>query len=135
MEDPTYKGRRYIQLIECKYSTDTNMHTIIENIYNIYEPLRQAILTCSSHPLRWKAEVQIIPIVISRTGSFHVQTLAEIAKLVSFTEDPPDALTYKQLPQAAKEIAMALHIHAQEWLTLMSKISRNTLLAPRHTQP
>jgi len=107
------------------------MHIIIDNIHTIYEPLRQAILNCSSHPIRWKAEVQIIPIVISRTCSFHVKTLAEIAQLVSFKEEPPDELTYKQLPPPARDIAMALHVHAQEWLTLMSKISRNTLLTPK----
>ena len=108
------------------------MHIIIDNIHIIYEPLRQAILDCSSHPLfRWKAKAQIIPIVISKTGSFHIKTLVEIAQLVSFKEEPPDELTYKQLPPQARDIAMALHVHAQEWLTLMSKISRNTLLTPK----
>ncbi len=74
-----------------------------------------------------KADVKIIPIVISRTGTFHVKTLAEIAQLVSFKENPPDELTYKQLPNTAKRIAMALHTHAQEWLTHISKISRKIL--------
>ena len=43
----------------------------------------------------WKADIQTIPIVISLTGSFHTKTLAEIAQLVSFPEEPPDTLTYK----------------------------------------
>jgi len=43
----------------------------------------------------------MIPIVISRTNNFHVKTLAEIAQLVSFKEEPPDELTFKQLPLTA----------------------------------
>jgi hypothetical protein len=33
--DPSYKGHRQIQIIECKYSTDGNIPTIIGHIYNI----------------------------------------------------------------------------------------------------
>jgi hypothetical protein len=36
----TYRGRRQIQIFECKYSTDGNIQTIIEHIHEIYEPLR-----------------------------------------------------------------------------------------------
>ncbi len=123
VRDPTYRGRRQIQIIECKYSTDGNIQTIIDHIYDIYEPLRLALQAHGT----LKADVKIIPIVISRTGTFHVKTLAEIAQLVSFKEKPPDELTYKQLPNTAKRIAMALHIHAQELLTRISKISRKIL--------
>ena len=104
------------------------MHTIIEHILELYEPLRQAILLHANG--EWKAIVQVIPIVISRTGSFHVKTLAAIAQLVSFQDEPPDTMTYKQLPRNAQHIAMTLHVHAQEWLTFMSKISRRLLTAP-----
>jgi hypothetical protein len=72
-------------------------------------------------------DVKIIPIVISRTGTFHVKTLAEISQLVSFTEEPPDELTFKQLPPTAKRITMALHVHAQELLSHISKISKKIL--------
>jgi hypothetical protein len=122
-EDPTYKGRRQLQLIECKYSTDGNITDIIDHIHTIYEPLKQALQTYGT----LKADIKIIPIVISRTGTFHVKTLAEIAQLISFEEEPPDALTYKQLPKPAQQIAMTLHIHAQEWLSHISKISRTIL--------
>jgi hypothetical protein len=44
VEDTTYKGRRCLQLIECKYSTDINTMNIINHIHNIYEPLKQAII-------------------------------------------------------------------------------------------
>ena len=132
-EDNTYTGRRIIQLIECKYCTDTNMHTTIEHIRELYEPLRHNLMLHATG--EWKAEVQIIAIVISRTGSFHVKTLAEIAQLVSFQEEPPDKMIYKQLPRQAQTIAMALHVHAQEWLTLMSKISRRLLTTTSNQSP
>jgi hypothetical protein len=109
------------------------MHIIIEHIYKLYEPLKQAIMLHATGA--WKVEVQIIPIVISRTGSFHVKTLAEIAQLVSFQEEPPDVMTYRQLPRNDQKIAMALHVHAQEWLTLMSKISRRLLTSTSNKRP
>jgi hypothetical protein len=43
VEDTNYRGRRCMQLIECKYSTDNNTLDIITNMHNIYEPLKQAI--------------------------------------------------------------------------------------------
>jgi hypothetical protein len=130
VEDLTYKGRRCLQLIECKYSTDSNLLDTITNIHNIYEPLKQAIMR---HNRKKRLQVQIIPIVISRTGNFHTQTLAEIAQLISFQENPPDNLTYKSLPPQAQSITMAIHVHAQEWLTLISKVSRSTLTHRQRT--
>jgi len=44
VEEPTYKGRRSLQLIECEYSTNSNTLETINNIHTIYEPLKQAIL-------------------------------------------------------------------------------------------
>jgi len=44
VEDTTYKGRRCLKLIECKYSTDTNTLDTITNIHTIYDPLKQAIM-------------------------------------------------------------------------------------------
>ena len=38
--DPTYKGRRDLQLIEFKYSTYINISDIIEHIHTIYTPLK-----------------------------------------------------------------------------------------------
>ena len=58
--------------------------------------------------------VQIIPAVISRTGSFYTRTLVEIAQLVSFQENPTNNITYKSLPPQAQSNAMAIHVHAQE---------------------
>ena len=44
LENTTYKGRRCLQRIECKYSTDRNTLDTITNIHNIYEPLKHAIM-------------------------------------------------------------------------------------------
>ena len=90
------------------------MHEVVDRASN------QAIL---GHG-QWDANIDIIPMVISRTGSFHVKTLAKIAQLVSFEEEPPTAMKYTDLPPAAKHIAMALHTHAQHWLALMLKLSK-----------
>ena len=129
VKDTTYRGRRCLQLIECKYSTDSNMSDIIGHIHTIYTPLKQAIQLHNNG----RIQVEVIPIVISRIGNFHTRTLAEIVQLVSFKENPPDTLTYKSLPPQAQTIAMTLHTHAQEWLIFMSKISRSSL-AQHHTQ-
>ena len=118
VKDLTYRGRRQIQIIECKYSTDGNIQTIIDHKYCIYEPVRLALQPHGT----LKAEVKIIPIVISRTSTFHVKTLAEIAQLVSFKKESLNELTFKQLPLTAKRIAIALHVHAQEWVSDISKI-------------
>ena len=80
-----------------------------------------------------KAEVKIIPVVISQTYTFHDKTLAEIAQLVSFKEEPPDELIFNYLPLTAKRIAIALHVHAQEWLSSISKTSRKILTTKTKT--
>ena len=102
-----------------------DMHEITARIPDLYSPLKRAIRIHGE----WTDDIDIIPIVISRTGSFNVKTLAEIAQLVSFEEEPPDARTYNELPPDAKRIAMALHTHAQQWLTLMLKISKQLLVS------
>jgi hypothetical protein len=45
IKDPTFRGRRQLQLIERKYSTDWNIQEVIDHIYAIYEPLKQALQT------------------------------------------------------------------------------------------
>ena len=54
--DPTYRGRRQLQLIECKCSTDGNTQAVIDYIYNINEPLKQALQMRGT----LKAEIKII---------------------------------------------------------------------------
>jgi hypothetical protein len=99
IRDPTFRGRRQLQLIECKYSTDGNIQEVIDLIYTIYEPLKQALQAHGTI----KTDVVKIRIVISRTGTFNVKTLAKIVQLGCFKEDPPNALTYKQLSRPAKQ--------------------------------
>ena len=119
----TFRGRTQLQLIEWKHSTDGSIQEVIDHVYIIYEPLKQALQTHSA----LKAGITTIPIVISRTGTFNVKTLAEIAQFVFFKEEPPDALTYKQLTRHSPKIALALHVHAQEWLSQFKIISMKIL--------
>ena len=64
IRDPSYQGNRQLQLIECKYSTDGNTQEILNHIYTIFEPLKQAL----QHYGTLKADIKIIPIiVVSRT--------------------------------------------------------------------
>jgi hypothetical protein len=56
------------------------MQEVVDHIYTIYEPLKQALQTHGTI----NADVITIPIVISRTRTFNVKTQAEIAQLVSF---------------------------------------------------
>ena len=122
--DLTYTGHRTLQIIECKYSTDTNMDTIYDDIKNIYTPLRHSIL---DHGW-WDDTIEIIPIVISRTGSFHVKTLGEIAQLVSWQEEPPPVRTYTSLDRDCKAIVRELNAHAQQWLTLLLAVAAKRLV-------
>jgi hypothetical protein len=70
------------------------MQDIIDHIYEIDELLKLALQTHNT----LKANVKIIPIVISRIGTFSNKTLEEITQLASFKEEPPDELIFKQTP-------------------------------------
>ena len=128
--DLTFHGRRALQLIECKFSTDTNMDEIYHSIKQLYEPLKRSIL---EHGW-WDDPIDIIPIVLSRTGSFHVKTLGEIAQLVSWQEEPPPITKYKDLTRDARKIAQALHTHAQDWLTLILSVSSARLIPSKRSR-
>jgi hypothetical protein len=85
-----------------KYFTNRNTRAVIDHIYTIYEPLQQALQTHGA----LKADITIISIVVSRTGKFNGKTLAEIAHMVYFNEEPLDARTYTQLPKLVQNKAM-----------------------------
>jgi hypothetical protein len=121
--DPTFRGRRQLQIIECKYSTYGNTQANIGHVYTVYKALKQALKT---HGTLW-ADIKIIPIFIQRTRTLNVKTVARITQLVSVKEGTPNVLTYKQLPKSAKAIAMALHVHTHAWLSHLSRISRKRL--------
>ena len=92
------------------------MQTIIDHIYDIYEPLRLALETYGT----LKAKVKIIPIVISLTCNSYAKTMAEIAQLVSFKEEPLDELTFKQLPPRLKEsLWHSTYMHKDGYLTYL----------------
>ena len=105
---------------EVRGSNPADILTVVSGCLSI---LQDAIRAHGS----WQHPVEIIPIVISRTGSFNVKTLAEIAQLISPQEEPPDSLTYNALPKEAKRIVMRLHMHAQHWLHHILQISKADL--------
>jgi hypothetical protein len=49
--------------------------------------------------------------------------------LISFKEEAPGHPYIQTTTQTGKKIAMALHIHAKEWLSYLSKISCRILTA------
>jgi hypothetical protein len=61
--DPTYRGRKCLQIIYCKYSIDRNILETIEHIHIIYEPLKHAIQFHNNGQI----QVEVIHIVISKT--------------------------------------------------------------------
>jgi hypothetical protein len=44
VEDTSFRGRRCLRTIKCKYSTDCNILDTIHHIQHIYEPRKQTIL-------------------------------------------------------------------------------------------
>ena len=94
----------------CKYSTNSAISDIIDRIHTIYAPLKQAIQLRNNGRL----QVEVIPMVIGKTSNFYTRTLAEIAQLVSFKENPPKSLTYKLISSQAQTIAISLHIHTHK---------------------
>ena len=112
-------------MIECKYPTDINILDTINNIHNIYAPLKQAL---QLHNKR-KLEVQIITIDISRTSTFRTRTLAKIAQLVSFKENPPYTLTYKTLPKKETNSHGTTRTHTR-MLAIMSEILKSIINHP-----
>ena len=83
------------------------MDEIHDKIIELYTPLRDAI---AAHGF-WTEDMDIIPIGISRTGSYHQRTLVSIDELINPKEEPLDALTLKTLPKSSKPLLMELHTH------------------------
>ncbi len=111
--------------MDCKQTIDITIVYIVNNIQTLYEPLKQVITSQHNSKLTSKHKLN------SNVQNRHVltRTLKENEQLVPFKDIPQYSLIYKTLPKQAHKIAMAIHVRAQEWLTLMSKLSR------KHPQP
>ena len=127
-KDKTYKGQHRIQFIECKFSTDHNINKVTESIIQIYTPLKT--ITEAHNPT---LTVEIVPIVISRTGTFSHATKKMIHQLISLKEEPPDSDTYTKHPDAT-QLIQKLHIHAKKWLHTILKIARTRLKPTKFTK-
>jgi hypothetical protein len=95
--EPRYVGhtngrRRYysikkIQIGEWKYCTDHNLSHTDQLIRDKYIPLANATRR------HWPCtEVDILPIVMSRTGTPHTSTITSLTSLLTLRTDPHDKL-------------------------------------------
>ena len=99
----------------------------MDHVYKIYEPLR---LSLQNHGTM-KADIKIIPIVISRTDTFHVKTRAEIAKLGSFEEEPPDELTFiLPIPAKNRKRTPRVYMHKNGFLIYKKNRERSSPQKP-----
>jgi hypothetical protein len=102
---------RKIQIGEWKYCTDYNLsHTaqLIRDKYNT--PPANALL---SH---WSCtNIDILPIVMSRTGTLHTSTIISLTALLTLRTDPPDKPISKARLDTTR-ILSQIHLHTVEWL-------------------
>ena len=124
--DITYRGTPILQIIEFKYSSDLQAEVIYEEILKKYEPLAQTIRTSGS----WPHDVDIIPIVVGRVGTFHPKTVRSIYRLIYLKDKPPDDPT----PRLLTKLLIDLRYHIQQWLCLCITASAK-YLKPTHRKP
>jgi hypothetical protein len=106
--------RRYsiknIQVEKYKYRIDHNLSHTAHMIRNKYTPLANAIRQ------HWPgAEVDILPVVMSRTGTPHTSTMDSLTSLLTLRTDPPDKLISKACLDTARILAQ-LYLHTVQWL-------------------
>ena len=108
------------------------MQEVISRILDRYRPLQQAIETHDN----WPHRVEIVPIVISRTGTYNTTTLRQLAHLFTLKDEPPDSgITVSSLPKEAKQIAINMHKYAKQWLHAILRVARHRLRPGQQTQP
>jgi hypothetical protein len=107
--------RRYsliknIQVGKYKYCIDHNLSHTAHMIRNKYTPLANAIRQ------HWPGtKVDILPIVMSRTGTPHTSTMDSLTSLLTLRTDPPDKLISKDRLDTTHILAQ-LHLHTVQWL-------------------
>jgi hypothetical protein len=81
-------------------------------------------------------EVDILPIVMSRTGTPHSSTITSITSLLTPRTDPPDKLISKARLDTSRILAQ-LHTHSVQWLhhlllVYRIKLRKTSRRAPAH---
>ena len=113
-----YSSIRKIQIGEWKYCTDHNLSHTARLIRDKYTPLANAIRN------HWPGtEVDILPIVMSRTGTPHSSTIASLTSLLTLRTDPPDKLVTKARLDTSR-ILSSLHAHTVQWLHYLLLVYR-----------
>ena len=104
-----------MEIIECKISTDFNLHTVEEACIRHYTPLVEAIQAHGS----WRHHIVIRPIVFSRTGATTQRTIAHVAALLTprnIKEEPPDQLPLSASSEDTKQAIADINKHITQWL-------------------
>jgi hypothetical protein len=85
-----YSSIKHIRIVEWKYSTNSYLSHTAKLIPNKYAPLANA----RRH--RWLSiGVDILPIVISRTGTPHIYMIVSRTSLITLRTDPRDKMIAK----------------------------------------
>ena len=112
-----YASIKKIQIGEWKYCTDNNLSDTANLIRAKYTPLANAI---RSH---WPGTlVDILPIIMSRTGTPHSSTITSLTSLLTARTDPLDKLISKARLDTSRILAQ-LHTHSVQWLHHLLLIS------------
>jgi hypothetical protein len=115
---PRYESIKKIQIGEWKYCTDHNLSQTAQLIRAKYTPLANAL---RSH---WRGtDVDILPIVMSRTGTVHSSTIVSLTSLLTLRTDLPDKLISKARLDTSRILAQ-LHTHTVQWLHLLLLVYR-----------
>jgi hypothetical protein len=105
-----YSSTKNIQIEEWKYCTDYNLSHTSQSIRAKYTPLANAIRQ------HWPdTAVDILSIVMNRTGTPHSSTITSLTSLLTLRTDPLDKLISKARLDTSRIIAQ-LHTHTVQWL-------------------
>jgi hypothetical protein len=120
-----------IQIGEWKYYTDHNLSQTAHLIRDKYTSLANAIRS------EWLGtQVDILPIVMSRTSTPHSFTITSLTSLLTLRTVPPDKLISKARLNTTRIFAQ-LHTHTVQWLqhlVLIYRIKSRTTTRRASTQ-
>ena len=119
--DPSYTGQPVLQIIECKYSTDHNVVQVMDLIKQKYQDLATKIAAHGA----WPGSIEIVPIVITRTGHYHEESIRQIVHLFALKNEPPDRLGYKDVKDKDTiRVLRDMHTLAVKWLHKILQVAR-----------
>jgi hypothetical protein len=95
-----------------KYCNDHKLSHTAQHINTKYNQLTNAL------PHHWPgSEINILPMVMTRTGTPHTSTIAILTSLITLRRDPTDKIISKARPETTR-ILSHFHLHIVKWLLL-----------------